>query len=89
MTIGDPLMDINRVADYLDCSVQRAREMLARDSVQPVSLPGRKRWRLSVIDAWIDGPAQRPVEKPEERRGTVKPKGKRSMLPTIQDLVRL
>ncbi len=82
----DPLMDINDLAEYLRISVRRTQELVAEHDLKSVGWGKTRRWRLSVIDAWLE--PKKPAQ-PGEQPGTTPKKNTKIMLPSVAELVRL
>ncbi len=84
--MDDPLMDINDLAEYLRISVRRTQELVTEHDLKSVGWGKTRRWRLSVIDAWLE--PKKPAQ-PDGQPGTTQRKNKKIMLPSVAELVRL
>jgi predicted DNA-binding transcriptional regulator AlpA len=52
----DRLVDIKFIADRLKVTAETVREMVKRDEFpEPMRLRTLHRWRLSVLNTWIEG----------------------------------
>ena len=80
------LMNTAKLAEYLSVSPTRARELMHEYRVPHVGWGRTRRWRRSVIDAWLDRACPQHEARPE-RRTTGRKAAKRDKLPTLKELL--
>jgi excisionase family DNA binding protein len=60
-------VNATKVAEHLGISVDRAYGLAAEGVLPSVKFGGHRRFRISEVDAWLEGQRDRPVSPREER----------------------